>query len=248
LLERALEEASRLSLFEAKKLEKVDPPAAVLRMREFKGFQQELLVLKTTRSTGGEPADFRLIFLFVICTFSASFHSLLFYLLSISTFPPAYFPSPSFLPPPHFLSSFLRWETVSKEVVTEHKDIAEDHVELCILAASELSNLLAAHKSAALSVSFDLGMNEQGGGVGTTPSAKPAAGRVDFNHRVMVAGLKRGKTAQSTYSRKKASFELVAHKGMIFKSSEVIGVCVVCDGAVYLSPPLHRFVPKGCSQ
>ena len=58
-LEAALEEACRVSLFEAKKLEKIDPPAAVARMREYKGFQQELAVLKSTRSTNGEPASFR---------------------------------------------------------------------------------------------------------------------------------------------------------------------------------------------
>ena len=58
-LEIALVEASRISLFEAKKLEKVDPQTAVARMREYKGYQQELTVLKSTRSTNGEPAAFR---------------------------------------------------------------------------------------------------------------------------------------------------------------------------------------------
>ena len=58
-LEAALEEASRLALVEAKKFEKVDPQSAIAKMKEYKSYQAELSVLKSTRSTNGEPASFR---------------------------------------------------------------------------------------------------------------------------------------------------------------------------------------------
>lgn len=58
-LERALEEAIQLSLFEAKKMEKVDAVLAVSKMREYKSYQQEMQMLKAARNTNGEPANYR---------------------------------------------------------------------------------------------------------------------------------------------------------------------------------------------
>jgi len=58
-LEQALEEAIRQSLSEAKKVEKSDSAAAVSRMREFKGYQQEMQMLQAARHTNGEPASYR---------------------------------------------------------------------------------------------------------------------------------------------------------------------------------------------
>ncbi len=62
---------------------------------------------------------------------------------------------------------------------------------------------------------------------GSTSKVRYADGRADFNFKAIVKGLKRGRTVQQSYNRKKAVFQLVAHKGMIFTSTSTIGVCVV---------------------
>ena len=51
-LEEALEEAIRNSLIEAKKYEKTDKAMAVVKMKEYKSYQQDLLVLKSRRNAG----------------------------------------------------------------------------------------------------------------------------------------------------------------------------------------------------
>ena len=58
-LESAISEATKNALKEAKQFEKIDPKAAVLKLREYKALQQEMAVLQSRRNTpGASPALF----------------------------------------------------------------------------------------------------------------------------------------------------------------------------------------------
>lgn len=176
-LEEALTEASTLALREAKRLEKELPRAAVEKLREYKAYQQELVVLKSRRQAGAQPALFR-------------------------------------------------WQVTRKETPVENLEIGEDQVRVCIEGAYDLESVLEGHTSRNISVSYLLGLNkgEEEPVPVVTSQSRYENGRVEFNHTATYSVLKRGRHVQQLYSRKKAQFDLVLHRGF-FKAN--LAMCQV---------------------
>ena len=132
--------------------------------------------------------------------------------------------------------SVFRWDVQRKETLIENRELGEDQIELQIKSGHDLDIVLAAAQSNLISVNYNLGFSSSSSsseipgkeiGCGSTAKVKYSNGTAIFNFKAAITGLKRGRTVQQTYTRRKATFELIAHKGMIFSTTSVIGICVV---------------------
>ncbi len=116
--------------------------------------------------------------------------------------------------------TLFRWHTTQKRTVLENLDIGEDQVKVVVEAACDLESVLEGHTSRSVSISYSLGLGPKDDEVAplTSAQAKYENGRVQFNYTATLSCLKRGRHVQQLYARKKATFDLVLHRGF-FKSN-----------------------------
>lgn len=177
ILEEALVSAEQQNLNEAKRLKDLNPKEAVVKMKNYKYYNQELSVLRARRNVPGcWPATFR-------------------------------------------------WETRSTEIKVEHLDVGEDQVKVIVEGLYGLDPVL---NGKSLSIEYYIGYSsaiEEALAKGSISTVKiNDSNNGVCNHQMSYNIVKRGKTAQSTFSRKKARFDII--KSGLF-SKKIIGTAVV---------------------
>lgn len=100
-------------------------------------------------------------------------------------------------------------------------EIAEDEVKLIIEGVYDIAGTVETHSSRLISISYLLGISKEETAPTATPQVKYEGGKVVFNYQVVLPVLKRGRHVQQLYARKKATFDVVLHKGF-WKGSEVL--------------------------
>lgn len=105
--------------------------------------------------------------------------------------------------------------------MVENVEIAEDEVKLIIEGVYDIAGIVETHSSRTIGISYLLGIAKDEATPAVTPQAKYESGKVEFSHQVVLPVLKRGRHVQQLYARKKATFDVVLHKGF-WKGSEVL--------------------------
>lgn len=103
----------------------------------------------------------------------------------------------------------------------ENVEIAEDEVKVIIEGVYDIAGIVETHSSRLISVSYLLGIAKEETAPTVTPQVKYDAGKVEFSYQLVLPVLKRGRHVQQLYARKKATFDVVLHKGF-WKGSEVL--------------------------
>jgi hypothetical protein len=99
----------------------------------------------------------------------------------------------------------------------------------------KLAGIVESHSSRNISISYQLGIaKEENAPPGVVPAATYSNGQVVYNHEVVLPVLKRGRHVQQLYARKKATFDLVLHRGF-WKGPEVL-----CQAVLPLSDLLTK--------
>jgi hypothetical protein len=123
--------------------------------------------------------------------------------------------------------ALFEWRTSTQTVRVQNAELAADQMKLVIEEVTGLQQLMAAHKSQQYTINYDLGY----------PKDQPYQGQVRNTSANLEAGtatfaleeIKHVKRARSTigiFGRKKATFELVLHRGL-FRSDIVVGKAAV---------------------
>jgi hypothetical protein len=109
-------------------------------------------------------------------------------------------------------------------VVVENAGLAEDEVRLTVEGAFDIAGVVESHSSRSLGLSYTLGISKDEAAPTVLAPVKydeADGGKAVFNYEVVLPVLKRGRHTQQLYARKKATFDLVLHKGF-WKGSEVL--------------------------
>ena len=105
--------------------------------------------------------------------------------------------------------------------MVENVEIAEDEVKLIIEGVYDIGGIVETHSSRMVGISYLLGIAKDEAAPAVTPQVKYDGGKVEFSYQVVLPVLKRGRHVQQLYARKKATFDVVLHKGF-WKGSEVL--------------------------
>lgn len=116
----------------------------------------------------------------------------------------------------HFPSSvppMFSWESTSTRVKVENTSLAEDQIRVVVEGANDLESVLGEHKSRSISISYSTGIVKDPPTTETVTSQYSDSSRsVQFNSSNIYTFRRRG-PVESLFSRKKATFELILHRG-----------------------------------
>eukprot|EP01039_Chlorochromonas_danica_P008355 gene8360-9209_t len=132
----------------------------------------------------------------------------------------------------------FQWQIDRKETKIERLDIGETEMKIRIQSIQNIDGILASHNARELSVSLNLNMSSREEGQVApivTSKVKYANGSADFNHEVTLPVLRRSKLAQQSMARKKATFDIVLHKGMLWSTPFLL-----CTGTIPLGDLVNK--------
>ena len=114
------------------------------------------------------------------------------------------------------------WKDVVKETIVERLDVGDDQLVLIIEGISDLEASLYGHSSRNIQLTYDLGVPRDAPSTGKISCKVDSHGHASVNHQVVLPVIKRGRSLQTLFSKKKAVFEISLIRGL-FYSNIVLG-------------------------
>ena len=114
------------------------------------------------------------------------------------------------------------WKDVVKETIVERLDVGDDQLVLIIDGISDLEASLYGHSSRNIQLTYDLGVPRDAPATGKITCKVDSHGHASVNHQVVLPIIKRGRSLQTLFSKKKAVFEISLIRGL-FYSNVVLG-------------------------
>lgn len=125
---------------------------------------------------------------------------------------------------PGALPPLFRWNTISKETVVQDPSLGDDQLKVVIGTINDLEAVLQDHSSRTLSLSYNIGVIKDNPEYKTKQVRYRASEKsADIHEESILTFRRKGSTIESQFSRKKANFTLVLHRGM-FQSDKILGV------------------------
>lgn len=114
------------------------------------------------------------------------------------------------------------WRSDERNSVIENLDVGDDQLELVIEAVSNIESSLTGYSSRSIILSYDLGIPRDDPITGKINGRVEKNGCAVFDYKNTISVIKRGRSMQTLFSKKKATFEISVVRG-IFLSNVVIG-------------------------
>jgi hypothetical protein len=125
---------------------------------------------------------------------------------------------------PGALPPLFRWNTISKETVIEDSSLGDDQLKVVIGSVNELEAVLQDHSSRSLSLSYNIGVIKDNPEYKTKQiKYRNSEKSAEFHEEAIFTFRRKGSTIESQFSRKKAIFTLVLHRGL-FQSDKILGI------------------------
>jgi hypothetical protein len=126
------------------------------------------------------------------------------------------------------------WKTTSREIHVEDTTLADDQIRVVVERANDLESVLESHRSRSISVTYSAGIVKDPNSTETsTVNYSDSDRTATFNCSSVFTFRRRG--AESQIARKKATFDVVLHRGF-FKSDVTIASAKI---------PLEGLLSKG---
>lgn len=139
------------------------------------------------------------------------------------------------------------WKNIEKEIVVERFDIGDDQLVLTIEGIFDLEASLDGYSSRTIQLSYDLGVPRDAPATGKIVGKVDTRGQVSLNFQSILPIIKRNRSMQTLFSKKKATFEISLIRGM-FYSNVLLGTASIslaqlnskceCGGVL----PIEKFV------
>jgi hypothetical protein len=124
---------------------------------------------------------------------------------------------------PGALPPLFRWSTITKETIIEDSSLGDDQLKLIIGSINDLEAVLQDHSSRTLSLTYSVGVVKDNPEYKTKQVRYRTSERsADFHEENIFTFRRKGSTVESQFSRKKATFTLVLHRGM-FQADQILG-------------------------
>ena len=127
------------------------------------------------------------------------------------------------------------WKTINKEKRIEDITLSDDEIKVSIDSIKNIESILQPYSSKNISITYSVGIIKDSSSTSTTNSASGTTEYTtkqiryksnerigEFNEESIYQFRRKGSTIESQFSRKKASFDVVLHRGM-FQSNVIIG-------------------------
>jgi hypothetical protein len=125
---------------------------------------------------------------------------------------------------PGALPPLFRWNTVSKETTVQDPSLGDDQLKVVIGSINDLEAVLQEHSSRTLSLCYNIGVIKDNPEYKTKQIRyRTSEKSAEFHEESIFTFRRKGSTVESQFSRKKANFTLVLHRGM-FQSDKILGV------------------------
>jgi hypothetical protein len=107
----------------------------------------------------------------------------------------------------------FRWKTIRIETPVENKHLAEDQMELVINNIRDMEATISDQSSRSMSINYSIPLSRDNPISGTVPAGRYIDGKgLSFGFKAIIP-LKRGRSLQIQLERKKATFDIVMHRG-----------------------------------
>ncbi|CAE7542038.1 unnamed protein product, partial [Symbiodinium microadriaticum] len=122
------------------------------------------------------------------------------------------------------------WKITSTEVQVEDTSLADDQIRVVVEGGFGLGSTLSAHRRRSISISYSLGVVKEPPSAETpTATYNDSEGNVMFNNTQTFSFRRRG-AAESMFKRKKATFDVVLHRGFFYGKVTIASARLSMEG------------------